>query len=77
MSVPSFKLNNGLELPSVGLGVWLGKPGPVDINDRHVEDAVAAALAEGYRHIDTAALYGECILLWLFGCHLLSPEISW
>lgn len=57
--VPSFKLNNGLSLPGVGLGVWMGKPGPTDPNGRSVEDAIHHALNAGYRHIDTAALYQD------------------
>ncbi|CAO1636200.1 unnamed protein product [Sympodiomycopsis kandeliae] len=55
--IPSFKLNTGDSIPSVGLGVWMGKQGPVDANNRPVQDAIAHALKAGYRHIDTAALY--------------------
>lgn len=44
------------EMPAVGLGTWqadvLTGPGSV-------EEAVAAALKAGYRHIDTAAAYGN------------------
>ncbi len=46
-------LNNGVPMPWFGLGVFQTKPG------REVEDAVAWALEAGYRHIDTAALYGN------------------
>lgn len=49
----STTLNNGVPMPWFGLGVFQTKPG------REVEDAVAWALEAGYRHIDTAALYGN------------------
>ena len=45
------KLNNGVEMPWLGLGVFLSEEGA------EVENAVKGALAHGYRHIDTAAIY--------------------
>lgn len=51
MSIPVKKLNNGVEMPVVGLGVW--KVNPAFIARRAVEDA----LNVGYRHIDTARIY--------------------
>ncbi|MBO9608346.1 MAG: aldo/keto reductase [Paenibacillaceae bacterium] len=48
-------LNNGIAMPWLGLGVWMGKPE----DGEHIEQAVEAALALGYRSIDTAALYGN------------------
>lgn len=45
------KLNNGVEMPYLGLGVFKAKEGP------DTENAVRWALEAGYRHIDTAALY--------------------
>ena len=45
------KLNNGLEMPMFGLGVFLSKEGDEVVN------AVKTALKSGYRHIDTAAIY--------------------
>lgn len=45
-------MNDGNSIPQVGLGVW--KTPPED-----TERAVAAALAAGYRHVDTAAAYGN------------------
>jgi len=45
------QLNNGVSIPQVGLGVWQAGGG--------TKRAVAAALAAGYRHIDTAAVYGN------------------
>lgn len=49
-SVPSFKLNNGVQIPAIGLGTWQAKPG-------EVRQAVAHALKSGYRHIDGALCY--------------------
>jgi diketogulonate reductase-like aldo/keto reductase len=45
------QLNSGLNIPQVGLGVWQAGGG--------TKRAVLAALAAGYRHIDTAAVYGN------------------
>ena len=47
------KLNNGVEIPAVGLGVFKSEPG------EETEQAVRWALETGYRHIDTAALYAN------------------
>ncbi|MCI2062676.1 MAG: aldo/keto reductase [Eubacteriaceae bacterium] len=46
-------LNNGVEVPQVGLGVFLTGEGSGTVN------AVKWALDAGYRHIDTAAVYGN------------------
>lgn len=45
------KLNNGVEMPWLGLGVFRSEDGP------EVENAVKTALENGYRSIDTAAIY--------------------
>ena len=45
-------LNDGNSVPQVGLGVWQTPP-------EDTERAAAAALDAGYRHIDTAAAYGN------------------
>ncbi|MDB5259457.1 MAG: hypothetical protein JWO73_665 [Candidatus Taylorbacteria bacterium] len=45
------KLNNGVTIPRLGLGVWQTKDG------EEVETAVKLALAAGYRMIDTAMIY--------------------
>jgi diketogulonate reductase-like aldo/keto reductase len=45
-------LNNGVVMPALGLGVFQTPPD-------ETRAAVAAALAAGYRHIDTAAAYGN------------------
>jgi diketogulonate reductase-like aldo/keto reductase len=47
------KLVNGIEMPSLGLGVFRSKEGA------EVENAVKCALKAGYRSIDTAAIYGN------------------
>ncbi|MGJ7907355.1 aldo/keto reductase [Actinopolyspora sp. H202] len=48
----SLTLNNGVEMPAVGFGVFQTPP-------EETVDAVRAALRTGYRHIDTAAAYGN------------------
>ena len=48
-----FPLNQGPGIPCLGLGVFQSEPGPTT---RH---AVEWALEEGYRHVDTAAMYGN------------------
>jgi len=50
--IPGITLNNGVELPAIGLGVFQTPPD-------ETRAAVAAALDTGYRHIDTAAAYGN------------------
>lgn len=45
-------LNNGVIMPAIGLGVFQSAP-------EQTTAAVEAALATGYRHIDTAAAYGN------------------
>src|SRR5438552_1726210 len=51
--VPLKKLNSGTAIPQLGLGVWQAS------NDE-TEQAVRHAIDEaGYRHIDTAAAYGN------------------
>ena len=49
-TIPTITLNNGVELPPVGLGVFQTPPD-------ETRTAVATALSSGYRHIDTAASY--------------------
>ena len=46
-------LNDGRLIPQLGLGVWQTRAGAA------CETAVLAALEAGYRHIDTAAMYGN------------------
>ena len=47
------RLNNMVEIPQLGLGVFQTAA------SNETETAVAAALKAGYRHIDTAAMYGN------------------
>jgi 2,5-diketo-D-gluconate reductase A len=51
-SVPTIQLNDGHSIPQLGFGVFLVDP---DGAERIVSDA----LEVGYRHIDTAAVYGN------------------
>ncbi|MEU7302908.1 aldo/keto reductase [Streptomyces sp. NPDC048304] len=50
--VPPIILNNGIEMPQLGYGVW-------QVPDDEAERTVALALEAGYRSIDTAAIYGN------------------
>lgn len=52
MSASSLTLNNDVVLPSIGFGVFQTPPDETAV-------AVAEALRVGYRHIDTAAAYGN------------------
>lgn len=47
-----FVLNNGLKIPQIGLGTWQSPP-------EDAYKAVRYALDAGYRHIDTAYVYGN------------------
>jgi diketogulonate reductase-like aldo/keto reductase len=49
-TVPTITLDNGVEIPQLGLGVW-------QIDDDLVTDVVTTAFDAGYRQIDTAAAY--------------------
>ena len=48
----TLKLNNGVQMPALGLGVFQTSP-------EETRAAVTTALQAGYRHIDTAAAYGN------------------
>ena len=50
--VPTVTLNNGVQMPILGFGVF-------QIPAEQTEQAVTDALAAGYRHLDTAASYGN------------------
>ncbi|MEL7989263.1 MULTISPECIES: aldo/keto reductase [Streptomyces] len=50
--VPPIILNNGVQMPQLGFGVW-------QVPDDEAFTAVGAALDAGYRSIDTAAAYGN------------------
>ncbi|MEV8329026.1 aldo/keto reductase [Kitasatospora sp. NPDC056731] len=51
-TVPTVKLNNGVEIPQLGFGVF-------QVPDAETTAAVTSALEAGYRSIDTAAIYGN------------------
>jgi diketogulonate reductase-like aldo/keto reductase len=46
-------LLSGATIPQIGLGVWQAESG------KETRDAVTAALRFGYRHVDTARIYGN------------------
>ncbi|MET0132241.1 MAG: aldo/keto reductase [Kibdelosporangium sp.] len=50
--IPNVTLNNGVEMPQLGFGVF-------QVPDSETFDAVSAALDAGYRSIDTAKVYGN------------------
>jgi 2,5-diketo-D-gluconate reductase A len=50
--VPTITLNNGVEIPQLGFGVF-------QIPPSETVEATASALEIGYRHIDTAQMYGN------------------
>ena len=50
--VPDIMLNNGQPIPQLGFGVFLVRP-------QDTAEAVTTALEVGYRHIDTAEMYGN------------------
>ncbi len=49
----SYVLSNGVRVPCIGFGTWQTPSGDV------ARDSVVSALQAGYRHIDTAACYGN------------------
>ena len=51
-TVPTIRLNNGVEIPQLGFGVYQVPP-------EDTAEAVSTALEIGYRHIDTAEMYGN------------------
>ena len=52
MAVPMIALNDGKTIPQLGFGVF-------QIPPPETERAVSSALEAGYRHIDTAEMYGN------------------
>jgi 2,5-diketo-D-gluconate reductase A len=51
-AVPTVTLNNGVEIPQLGFGTF-------QIPPAETKDATLTALEAGYRHIDTAEMYGN------------------
>ncbi len=52
MDIKKFSLNNGVEIPSVALGTWQS-------DETVMHDILEKAYNSGYRHIDTATIYGN------------------
>jgi 2,5-diketo-D-gluconate reductase A len=52
MSIPNIELNDGHSIPQLGFGVF-------QIDPKETARAVSEALEVGYRHIDTAEMYGN------------------
>ncbi|MBP1637230.1 MAG: Aldehyde reductase [Bacteroidetes bacterium] len=52
VNVPMLKLNNGIEMPQLGIGTYTA-------SNEACRDACLVALKNGYRHIDTAHAYGN------------------
>jgi 2,5-diketo-D-gluconate reductase A len=52
MTVPTITLNNGVEIPQLGFGVF-------QVDPDETKDAVLTAFEVGYRHVDTAQMYGN------------------
>lgn len=55
IDIPTITLNDGNKIPGIGMGCWMGSPGGHEEATRTTE----LALSLGYRHIDTAASYGN------------------
>lgn len=51
-SIPALQMNDGYTIPQVGFGVW-------QVPDDIVTDATLEAFRSGYRHVDTATVYGN------------------
>jgi 2,5-diketo-D-gluconate reductase A len=51
-AVPTVRLNNGVEIPQLGFGVFKVPP-------EQTEETTRVALEVGYRHVDTAQMYGN------------------
>src|ERR1700679_1935718 len=49
----SFPLNTGKAIPQLGLGVWQAQRGEA------TRSAIESAIRAGYRHVDTARIYGN------------------
>ena len=52
MTIPAVTLNNGLQMPQIGLGTW-------PLKDHDAAPVMVTAIEAGYRHIDTAFRYGN------------------
>lgn len=50
--IDNYKLDNGIDIPTIGFGTWL-------IDNSNVKKAVLSAIEVGYTHIDTAQAYAN------------------
>ncbi|CAG9573764.1 unnamed protein product [Danaus chrysippus] len=68
VNIPTFTLSNGVKMPAVGYGTWIGED---ENNHLLVKDkqkfleAMSYAIDVGYRHLDTAHFYQ------------MEPEVGW
>ena len=53
MPVPDIKLNDGHTIPQIGFGLWQVK------DENEFDMAFNTALKTGYRHFDSAQMYGN------------------
>jgi len=53
-NIPTFVLNNGIKMPSVGLGCWTEYS-----SHKRVYNMCKTAIKSGYRHFDTAEMYAN------------------
>ena len=51
MTIPKFKLNNGIDIPALGFGTYAAQGTAAD---GAIQKAVVTALEVGYRHLDCA-----------------------
>ncbi|MEV4348486.1 aldo/keto reductase [Actinoplanes sp. NPDC049596] len=52
MTIPALPLSSGAQMPLLGFGTW-------QLRGDHAYQAVRDALEAGYRHLDTATMYGN------------------
>nr|WP_082781079.1 aldo/keto reductase [Cephaloticoccus primus] len=52
MSIPTITLNDGRQIPQLGFGVW-------QLSEEQIVPTLLRAFEVGYRHIDTAMIYGN------------------
>ena len=57
MNIPSVELNSSRKIPQIGLGLWK------NVLPHAFYGAINAGLAAGYRHFDTAQIYGNETML--------------
>ncbi|XP_048002182.1 aldo-keto reductase AKR2E4-like isoform X2 [Leguminivora glycinivorella] len=60
VEMPKVKLNDGREMPALALGTYLGfnEQGIIHSENHQLRSVISQAIDVGYRHFDTAAIYG-------------------